>query len=82
MSQASSFFGAPLTALASYPLMMLIPSPVGVATVTAGVYYMSGRYVTDIGVRTDVVKVGVKDLGINLGWMEANSEEKESSESI
>jgi len=67
--QASSLFGAPLAALLSSPLKLLIPNPVGVATVTAGMYCMS-RYATDIGVRTDVVKVAVEDLAINLGWMD------------
>lgn len=48
--QASSVIGAPLAALLSSPLKLLLPSPVGVATVTAGMYCMS-RYATDIGVR-------------------------------
>ncbi|GFP96641.1 hypothetical protein PHJA_001808200, partial [Phtheirospermum japonicum] len=65
--QASSVIGAPLAALLSSPLKLLMPSPVGVATVTAGVYCAS-RYATDIGVQTDVVKVAVKDLAPNLGW--------------
>lgn len=65
--QASSVIGAPLAALLSSPLKLLMPSPVGVATVTAGMYCMS-RYATDIGVRTDVIKVAVEDLAVNLGW--------------
>lgn len=65
--QASSIVGAPLAAMLSSPLKLLMPSPVGVATVTAGMYCMS-RYATDIGVRTDVIKVGVEDLAVNLGW--------------
>ncbi|KAK6918171.1 LRAT domain [Dillenia turbinata] len=65
--QASSVIGAPLAAILSSPLKLLMPSPVGVATVTAGMYCMS-RYATDIGVRTDVVKVPVEDLTMNLGW--------------
>jgi len=64
--QASSVLGAPLAALLSSPLTLLIPNPVGVATVTAGMYCMS-RYATDIGVRSDVIKVPVEDLGLNLG---------------
>ncbi|KAL9141893.1 hypothetical protein ABFS82_14G133400 [Erythranthe guttata] len=63
--QASSVIGAPLAALLSSPLKLLLPSPVGVATVTAGMYCMS-RYATDIGVRTDVVKVAVEDLAGNF----------------
>ncbi|KAH6814882.1 NC domain-containing protein-like protein [Perilla frutescens var. frutescens] len=65
--QASSVIGAPLAALLSSPLRFLVPSPVGVATMTAGMYCVS-RYATDIGVRTDVVKVSVEDLSLNLGW--------------
>ncbi|KAK9076357.1 hypothetical protein SSX86_004691 [Deinandra increscens subsp. villosa] len=67
--QASSLIGAPLAALLASPFKMLIPGPVGVATVTAGMYCMS-RYATDIGVRSDVVKVAVEDLAVNLGWMD------------
>ncbi|XP_060218369.1 protein LEAD-SENSITIVE 1 [Lycium barbarum] len=69
--QASSVVGAPLAALLSSPLKLLIPSPVGVATVTAGMYCMS-RYATDIGVRGDVIKVAVEDLAVNLGWGSSN----------
>ncbi|MBA0577041.1 hypothetical protein Golob_024270 [Gossypium lobatum] len=47
--QASSIIGAPLAALLSSPLTLLIPSLVGVATVTAEMYCMS-RYTIDIGV--------------------------------
>ncbi|CAI0440444.1 unnamed protein product, partial [Linum tenue] len=65
--QASSVIGAPLAAILSSPLKLLMPSPVGVATVTAGMYCMS-RYATDIGVRSDVIKVAVEDLAVNLGW--------------
>ncbi|KAI3681884.1 hypothetical protein L6452_36689 [Arctium lappa] len=72
--QASSLVGAPLAALLSSPLKLLIPSPVGVATMTAGMYCMS-RYATDIGVRTDIVKVAVEDLSVNLGWMDGLEEE-------
>ncbi|GMH00391.1 hypothetical protein Nepgr_002230 [Nepenthes gracilis] len=72
--QASSVIGAPLAALLSSPLKLLMPSPVGMATVTAGMYCMS-RYATDIGVRSDVIKVAVEDLTVNLGL--ASSEEEE-----
>ncbi|XP_074263437.1 protein LEAD-SENSITIVE 1-like [Silene latifolia] len=72
--QASSVVGAPLAAILSSPLKFLMPSPVGVATVTAGMYCMS-RYATDIGVRTDVIKVPVEDLAVNLGWEENEVEE-------
>ncbi|XP_057981499.1 protein LEAD-SENSITIVE 1 [Malania oleifera] len=73
--QASSIIGAPLAALLSSPLNLLMPSPIGVATVTAGMYCMS-RYATDIGIRTDVVKVAVEDLAMNLGWTSHQAEEE------
>lgn len=63
--QASSAVGAPLAAILSSPLKLLMPSPIGVATVTAGMYCMS-RYATDIGVRSDVIKVDVEDLSAYL----------------
>ncbi|KAL3815148.1 hypothetical protein ACJIZ3_016416 [Penstemon smallii] len=72
--QASTVLGAPLAALLSSPLKLLLPSPVGVATVTAGMYCMS-RYVTDIGVRTDVVKVPVEDLSLNLNLGSRNEQQ-------
>lgn len=59
--QAASVIGAPFAALLTSPLKFLIPNPIGVATVTAGMYCMS-RYATDIGVRTDVMKVTVEDI--------------------
>ncbi|KAL3622284.1 hypothetical protein CASFOL_033695 [Castilleja foliolosa] len=71
--QASSVIGAPLAALLSSPLNLLMPGPVGVATVTAGMYCMS-RYATDIGVRTDVIKVAVEDLAVNLGLGEVDDD--------
>ncbi|WJX85745.1 hypothetical protein P8452_68151 [Trifolium repens] len=77
--QASSVIGAPLAAMLSSPLKLLVPSPVGIATVTAGMYCMS-RYATDIGVRSDVVKVGVEDLAVNLGWTCSDDQEEEEDE--
>jgi hypothetical protein len=77
--QASSVIGAPLAAMLSSPLKLLVPSPVGIATVTAGMYCMS-RYATDIGVRSDVVKVGVEDLAVNLGWTCSDDQEEEEEE--
>ncbi|KAI8544925.1 hypothetical protein RHMOL_Rhmol07G0003300 [Rhododendron molle] len=75
--QASSVVGAPLAALLSSPLKLLMPSPIGVATVTAGMYCMS-RYATDIGVRSDVIKVAVEELAVNLGWGEGGNEEEDN----
>ncbi|MBA0583988.1 protein LEAD-SENSITIVE 1-like [Gossypium raimondii] len=77
--QASSMIGAPLAALLSSPLKLLMPSPIGVATVTAGMYCMT-RYVTDIGIRTDVIKVAVEDLAVNLGWAGRHDEAAEENE--
>nr|AAM64633.1 unknown [Arabidopsis thaliana] len=79
--QASSIVGAPLAALLSSPSKLLIPSPIGVATVTAGMYCMS-RYATDIGVRSDVIKVSVEDLALNLDvkTIEQGEEEEEDEE--
>lgn len=74
---ASSVVGAPLAALLSSPLKLLMPSPIGVATVTAGMYCMS-RYATDIGVRSDVIKVAVEELAVNLGWGEGGDEEEDN----
>uniref|UniRef100_A0A1J3K147 LRAT domain-containing protein n=1 Tax=Noccaea caerulescens TaxID=107243 RepID=A0A1J3K147_NOCCA len=81
--QASSIVGAPLAAILSSPFKLLIPSPIGVATVTAGMYCMS-RYATDIGVRTDVVKVSVEDLALNLDLktIEQVGEEDEEEEEV
>ncbi|MCL7039632.1 hypothetical protein MKW94_007536 [Papaver nudicaule] len=75
--QASSLIGAPLAVLLSSPLKLLIPGPVGVATVTAGMYCIS-RYASDIGVRTDVIKVAVEDMAVNLGWACAEVAEEKS----
>ncbi|KAE8650225.1 hypothetical protein Csa_011543 [Cucumis sativus] len=66
--QASSVIGAPLAAILSSPLKLLMPSPVGMAVMTAGMYSMS-RYATDIGVRTDVIKVAVEDLPLDLDYI-------------
>ncbi|GMI98467.1 hypothetical protein like AT1G01225 [Hibiscus trionum] len=79
--QASSVMGAPLAALISSPLKLLMPSPVGVATLTAGMYCMS-RYATDIGVRSDVVKVAVEDLAVNLGWASPHDEAEASNRQL
>lgn len=71
--QASSAIGVPLAALLSTPFKLLVAGPVGMATVTAGMY-CAGRYITDIGVRKDVVKVAVEDLASVLCWRESQEE--------
>ncbi|CAH8384888.1 unnamed protein product [Eruca vesicaria subsp. sativa] len=75
--QASSIVGAPFAALLSSPFNLLIPNPIGVATVTAGMYCMS-RYATDIGVRKDVVKVSVEDLADVKSIEQVEDEEGDS----
>ncbi|TVU04675.1 hypothetical protein EJB05_47805 [Eragrostis curvula] len=72
--QAASAVGVPLAALFSTPLQLLAGGPLGMAAVTAGMY-CAGRYITDIGVRKDVVKVEVEDLSAHLGWRRAKAEE-------
>ncbi|KAF9614794.1 hypothetical protein IFM89_020648 [Coptis chinensis] len=72
--QASSVLSAPIAALISSPLKMLMAGPVGVATVTAGMYCVS-RYGADMSVRTDVVKVAVEGMAVNLGWAGNSPEE-------
>ncbi|KAK3005519.1 hypothetical protein RJ639_016359 [Escallonia herrerae] len=78
--QAASIVGAPLAALLSSSLkLFLTTSPVGVVTATAGMYCMS-RYATDIGVRTDVVKVKVEDFALFHGWNGPKEELAEDNE--
>ncbi|KAL6660998.1 hypothetical protein ACP70R_000382 [Stipagrostis hirtigluma subsp. patula] len=71
--QAASAVGVPLAALFSTPLKLLAAGPLGMAAVTAGVY-CAGRYITDIGVRKDVVKVEVEHLSAHLGWRLAEAQ--------
>jgi hypothetical protein len=52
---------AAITAVASSPLRFLTSSASGLAVVTTGMYCV-GRYVADIGIRRDVVKVPVERL--------------------
>ncbi|KAH7692380.1 Endopeptidase NLPC/P60 domain-containing protein [Dioscorea alata] len=72
--QTSSAIGIPLAAIISSPLKLFLAGPVGVATVTAGMY-CAGRYITDIGVRKDVIKVAVEDMAANLGWVVDSSQD-------
>ncbi|CAO2170095.1 unnamed protein product [Urochloa humidicola] len=72
--QAASAVGVPLAALLSTPFKLFAAGPLGMAAVTAGVY-CAGRYITDIGVRKDVVKVEVENLAAHLGWRRAKAEE-------
>nr|XP_018683690.1 PREDICTED: uncharacterized protein LOC103980726 isoform X2 [Musa acuminata subsp. malaccensis] len=69
--QAASFLGVPLAALFSTPFKLLAAGPVGMAAVTAGAY-CAGRYITDIGVRKDVMKVAVDDLAATMGCRSSN----------
>lgn len=63
--QASSVIDAPLAVILSSPLKLLMSSSVGMAVTAAGCYNFS-RYATDIGVRSDVIKVAVEDLPVDL----------------
>ncbi|KAL6979404.1 hypothetical protein U1Q18_021071 [Sarracenia purpurea var. burkii] len=71
--QAACAIGAPLAALLSSSLMLFTTSPVGMVTVTTGMYCVS-RYAADIGVRTDVVKVPVEDMTLFHGCEEPNED--------
>ena len=73
--QAASAVAVPLAALLSTPFKVLAAGPLGMAAVTAGVY-CAGRYITDIGVRKDVVKVEVENLAAHLGWRRAKAAEE------
>ncbi|XP_064935764.1 protein LEAD-SENSITIVE 1 [Musa acuminata AAA Group] len=53
------------------PPSLLAAGPVGMAAVTAGAY-CAGRYITDIGVRKDVMKVAVDDLAATMGCRSSN----------
>ncbi|RLN03458.1 uncharacterized protein C2845_PM13G24770 [Panicum miliaceum] len=73
--QAASAVAVPLAALLSTPFKVVAAGPLGMAAVTAGVY-CAGRYITDIGVRKDVVKVEVENLAAHLGWRRAKAAEE------
>uniref|UniRef100_A0A0A9EUA0 LRAT domain-containing protein n=1 Tax=Arundo donax TaxID=35708 RepID=A0A0A9EUA0_ARUDO len=71
--QASSAIGVPLAGLLSTPFKLFAAGPLGMATVTAGMY-CAGRYITDIGVRKDVAKVEVDNLSSHLGFRRIEDE--------
>ncbi|KAL6005647.1 hypothetical protein ACLOJK_006217 [Asimina triloba] len=77
--QASSVLGAQVAALMASPLKIFMAGPVGVATVSAGMYCVS-RYATDIGVRKDVIKVEVGDIAANLSCIVPQPQEEASDE--
>ncbi|KAI3854479.1 hypothetical protein MKX03_003294 [Papaver bracteatum] len=72
--QAASVVGAPIVAILAIPLRFLMPAPVGMA-VAAGMHCV-GRYATDIGVRSDVIKVAVEDMSVGLPGKEAAEDDK------
>lgn len=72
--QASSAIGVPLAALLSTPFKLFAAGPLGMATVTAGMY-CAGRYITDIGVRKDVARIEVENLSSHLGRRQIEDEE-------
>ncbi|KVI08386.1 uncharacterized protein LOC112528950 isoform X1 [Cynara cardunculus var. scolymus] len=59
--QAVSIVGGPLAAVLSTPLRLVTTNIYGMAATAVGVYCAS-RYAADIGMRSDVRKVGVEDL--------------------
>ncbi|CAI9093383.1 OLC1v1028878C1 [Oldenlandia corymbosa var. corymbosa] len=59
--QVSGLICAPLAGILSSPLRLLMSNPVSIAAAGVGLYTMS-RYVTDIGVRSDVIRVEVEDM--------------------
>ncbi|XAR70130.1 hypothetical protein NMG60_11026898 [Bertholletia excelsa] len=78
--QAASAIGAPLAALASNSLKYFMSSPVGVVAVTAAMYCAS-RYVSDVGVRDDVIKVAVENMALHHGWEGQNKVSVEENDS-
>nr|CAD1816813.1 unnamed protein product [Ananas comosus var. bracteatus] len=56
---------AAISAVASSPLRFLTTSASGLALVTSGMYCI-GRYVSDIGIRRDVVKIPVESLVMHV----------------
>lgn len=82
--QAVCVISAPLAAILSSPLKLFMSSPVGMVAATAGMYCMS-RYATDMGVRTDIIKMPVEDMALFHGWTGPNeelAEENDSGETI
>ncbi|MCO5552558.1 hypothetical protein L7F22_006071 [Adiantum nelumboides] len=63
--QTVSFLGAPLAALCSSPINLIMAEPLGMALVTTSMYCMS-RYFADLGNRKDVVKVPVEALAARI----------------
>ncbi|KAL4566991.1 hypothetical protein LXL04_022561 [Taraxacum kok-saghyz] len=59
--QVASVLGSPLAALLTFPLKYVLPTPM-VVTATTGMHCIT-RYENDVGVRSDVVKVNLEDLG-------------------
>lgn len=59
--QAVSFVGAPLAAIFSSPLTLIVTEPWGIVAVTVVVYCLS-RYAGDLGNRRDAAKMPVEDL--------------------
>ncbi|KAF9622316.1 hypothetical protein IFM89_031119 [Coptis chinensis] len=57
---------------------MLMAGPVRVATCDSWDVPCEQIWCVDMGVRTDVVKVAVEDMAVNLGWA-GNSPEETSS---
>ncbi|KAH7292330.1 hypothetical protein KP509_29G062300 [Ceratopteris richardii] len=63
--QAVSFLGAPLAAICSSPINVLMSEPLGMAVAMTGMYCLS-RYYADLGNRKDVAKVPVEALAARI----------------
>lgn len=70
--QLSSFTAA-FSAIASSPLRFLTTNPAGLTLVASSMYCV-GRYVSDIGVRRDAVKIPVESLVAQTGQVAAEEE--------
>ncbi|KAH6827955.1 NC domain-containing protein-like protein [Perilla frutescens var. hirtella] len=64
--QVASIIGVPVSAILTLPLRIFVSNPVVLGAATA-VNYTLSRYATDVGVRSDVVKVEVEDLAASHG---------------
>ncbi|KAI8546135.1 hypothetical protein RHMOL_Rhmol07G0093300 [Rhododendron molle] len=77
--QAVCGISFPLAAVLSSPFKLFMSGPVGMAAAMAGMYCMS-RYASDMGVRTDTIKIPVEDMALFFGWEGPNEEFPEEND--
>ncbi|XP_058224122.1 protein LEAD-SENSITIVE 1-like [Rhododendron vialii] len=77
--QAVCGISFPLAAVLSSPVKLFMSGPVGMAAAMAGMYCMS-RYASDMGVRTDTIKIPVEDMALFFGWEGPNEEFPEEND--